>query len=109
MAKERLIVGNHKRPASIDVDQDGNLYFTDAIEKALFLIRRSKDDTLASTSHQLPCGLDHRSGVSIDTENAFLYPSAKVKKASQVIKIPPDWFETRRDVDDLPCDWKSSV
>jgi len=86
MAKEIRNVGNHKWPASIDFDQDGNLYFTGAIEKALFLIRRSKDDTLASTSHQLLCGLDHRSGVSIDTENAFLYLSAKVKKPERSSK-----------------------
>ena len=53
MAKEKLIVGNHKWPESRDFDQDCNLYFTDAIEKALFQIKRNKDGTLASTSIKL--------------------------------------------------------
>jgi hypothetical protein len=46
MAKEKFIVGDHKWPESIDFDQDDNLYFTDAIEKALFQIKRSKDGML---------------------------------------------------------------
>jgi hypothetical protein len=99
MAKEKMIVGNHKWPESIDFDQDSNLYFTDAVEKALFQIRRSKDGTLASTSIKLLYGFDHASGVSIDRENGFLYLGAKVKKAGKIIKIPLRWFETHRDID----------
>jgi hypothetical protein len=45
MAKEKRIVGDHKWPESIDFDQDSNLYFTDAIEKALFQITRNEDGT----------------------------------------------------------------
>jgi hypothetical protein len=99
MAKEKLVVGNHKWPESIDVDQDGNLYFTDAIDKALFQIKRGKDGRLASTSIKLLYGFDHASGVSIDREKAVLYLGAKVKKAGKIIKIPLHWFETHRDVD----------
>ena len=99
MAKEKWIVGDHKWPESIDFDQDGNLYFTDAIEKALFQIKRSRDGTLASTSIKLLYGLDHASGVSIDRENAFLYLGARVRKAGKIIRIPLHWFETHREVD----------
>jgi len=119
MAKEIRNVGNHKWPASIDFDQDGNLYFTDAIEKALFLIRRSKDDTLASTSHQLLCGLDHRSGVSLNTGNAFLYPSTKVKKPVRSskprladlkpVKMLIIFLFAGTVQATLLCDWKRSV
>jgi hypothetical protein len=45
MAKENQIVGNHKGPQSIDFDQDSNLYFTDAMERALFKITRNEDGT----------------------------------------------------------------
>ena len=45
MAKEKRIVGDHNWPESIDFDQDSNLYFTDAIEKALFQITRNEDGT----------------------------------------------------------------
>ena len=45
MAKEKRIVGDHNWPESIDFDQDSNLYFKDAIEKALFQITRNGDST----------------------------------------------------------------
>jgi len=53
MAIEKLIVGNHKWPESIDLDRDGNLYFTDLIEKALFRIKRNKDGALASQNEKV--------------------------------------------------------
>ena len=119
MAKEKLIVGNHKWPGSIEFDQDGNLYFTDAIEKALFLIGRSKDGAPARTSHQLLCGLDHRSGVSLNTGNAFLYPSTKVKKPVRSskprladlkpVKMLIIFLFAGTVQATLLCDWKRSV
>jgi hypothetical protein len=119
MAEEKLIVGNHKWPESIDFDQDGNLYFTDAIEKALFQIKRSKDGALASTSIQLLYGLDHASGVSIDRENAFLYSSAKVKRPVRSSKSRLAGLKLVEMLiiflfagilwTTLLCDWKSSV
>src|SRR5215510_4524686 len=98
MAIEKLIVGIHKWPESIDFDQDGNLCFTDAIEKALFQIKRNKDGTLASAGIKLLYGFNHTGGVSIDRENAFLYLGAKIKKAAKILKIPLRCFETYRDV-----------
>ena len=43
--KKKRIVGDHNWPESIDFDRDSNLYFTDAIEKALFQITRNEDGT----------------------------------------------------------------
>jgi len=62
MAKEKRIVGNHKWPESIDLDQAGNFSFTDAIEKALFQIKRNKDITLAGTSVKLLSSNSHTFG-----------------------------------------------
>lgn len=73
MANEKPVVGDHKWPESIDFDQHGNLYFTDAIEKALFQIKRNHNGTLDNKSIPLLLGFDHTSGVSVDRKNAFLY------------------------------------
>jgi hypothetical protein len=58
MAKEGLMVGNHKWPGLIDLDSDGTLYFTDAVEKDLLRIKRTKAAKLRS-------GFSHASGIKI--------------------------------------------
>jgi sugar lactone lactonase YvrE len=92
MAKEELRVGNHKWPESIDLDRDGNLYFTDAIEKALFRIKRNKDGTLASQDEKLLSGFKDAGGISIDRKNNDLYIGVRLREnggvTSKILQIP---------------------
>ena len=68
MAKEKLIVGNINGLNQIDFDRNGNLYFTDAIEKALFRIKRNKDGALAPQNEKLLSRFEHIGGIKIDKD-----------------------------------------
>jgi hypothetical protein len=64
----------HSWPESIDRDRDGNLYFSDSIEKALYrLVRQPPSSRTAFCEEKLLEGLDHISGVSIDRDEGEMY------------------------------------
>ena len=107
MANEKPVVGDHKWPESVDFDQHGNLYFTDAIEKALFQIKRNHNGTLDNKSIPLLLGFDHTSGVSVDRKNAFLYLGTKVNRAGKILKIPLRLFEIQTSIDYRSFRWDS--
>lgn len=86
---------NHIWPESIDIDAFGNLYFSDAKEKALFRIERNqKDGRLGRTAEKVLKGFKHLGGVSIDRSNHSLYLGAKVPinciDSYQIVQIPLD-------------------
>ncbi|MBI9082215.1 MAG: hypothetical protein JEZ11_01375 [Desulfobacterales bacterium] len=89
----------HTWPESIDVDSEGNLYFSDMCEKALYRLARlkEKDEGAAFREEKLLKGLAHISGVSIDRnkEKEALYCGAKVPgdKGFSILGLPLSLWE----------------
>ena len=89
LPKESLRVSTrnpHTWPESIDRDRDGNLYFSDSIEKALYrLVRQPQTSRTVFCEEKLLEGLDHISGVSIDRDKGDLYLGAKIPNEGHCI------------------------
>lgn len=90
MTKRNLCSISHKWPEAIDIDGDGNLYFTDIVAKKLYRFTRQTDGSLKLEEQLLLEGFKHVAGISIDRENELLYLGAALKEeqVSKVLQIP---------------------
>lgn len=91
----------HAWPESIDMDQFGNIYFTDAAAGNLYLIRRNKDNSFARQEETLLKDFKSASGISIDPIGQVLYMGvgarSQAKNQNRILGIPLDIFNTCRD------------
>jgi sugar lactone lactonase YvrE len=83
-------------PESIDIDQAGNIYFTDSRTGELYRITRNSDHTLKSGVDTLITGLQSASGISICQEENMLYIGFVVNSNNsakcKIARIPLDLF-----------------
>lgn len=84
---------------AIDVDSDGNLFFTDSVRKILYRLDRTQPGQ--ATIQPLLGGFEHLGGVSIDKAGNVIYLGARLKKSgkdgkknieSKIIQIPLSVF-----------------
>jgi sugar lactone lactonase YvrE len=68
----KTITKGHQWPESIDVDSNGNLYFSDAVEGTLFFIEKIGQGSKWKTKKIID-NFERASGLSIDQENSQLY------------------------------------
>lgn len=90
MTKRNLCSLSHQWPEAVDIDGDGNLYFTDTVAKKLYRFPRQTDGSLKLKEQLLLEGFKHLAGISIDRENELLYLGAALKdeQVSKVLQIP---------------------
>jgi hypothetical protein len=80
------------------MDSDGNIYFTDSVERSLYRLKRKSDNTLPRKGEEiLLWGLGHAGGVSIDRENKVLYLGARtgcwLSPKAAILQIPLAVFD----------------
>jgi hypothetical protein len=90
MNKRNLCSKSHKWPEAIDIDGDGNLYFSDAVAKELYRFSRERDGSLKNNEELLLKGFKHIGGISIDRQNRLLYLGVTLQEdpVSKVLQIP---------------------
>jgi sugar lactone lactonase YvrE len=86
----------HAWPESIDVDREGNIYFTDAFEGKLFRIARNETGILKDAEELLIEGLKRASGISINQDEDVLYMGLALKSDKgteyKIARVPLDVF-----------------
>ena len=86
----------HAWPESIDVDGEGNIYFTDAYEGTLYRISRTEDGKLKAAEELLIEGLKRASGISINRNENVLYMGLALKSGKgteyKIARIPLEIF-----------------
>lgn len=86
----------HAWPESIDVDREGNIYFTDAYAGSLFRLARNENGELKAEEEQLIKGLKRASGISISQDEHILYMGLALKSGKgtehKIARIPLDVF-----------------
>ena len=75
MTKRNLCSKSHKWPEAIDIDGDGNLYFSDVVAKKIYRFTREGDRSLKKEEQLLLQGFKHASGISIDRDQHSLNSS----------------------------------
>jgi len=85
----------HKWPEAVDIGKAGNLYFSDAVEKALYRIRVNRNSgEFVEREEKLLEGLKHAGGISIDKDNNHLYFGIRDKGSKNIkemiVQIPLD-------------------
>jgi hypothetical protein len=90
MTKRNLCSKSHNWPEAIDLDGDGNLYFSDVVAKKLYRFTREGDGSLQKKEELLLQGFKYAAGISIDRENKLLYigVSLQGEQVSKVLQIP---------------------
>ena len=90
MTKKNLCLYTHKWPEAIDMDGDGNLYFSDVVAKTLYRFVRDGDGRLQGEEQLLLKGFKHAAGISIDRENELLYFGVRLAgdRVSKILQIP---------------------
>jgi sugar lactone lactonase YvrE len=92
----------HAWPESIDIDQEDNIYFTDAYAGTLYRLARNEDGTLKTKEEPLIVGLKRASGISISREEHVMYMGFAIRSDQgteyRIARIPLDIFTkcTRR-------------
>jgi sugar lactone lactonase YvrE len=91
-----LTKNTHAWPESIDIDRDGNIYFTDAYAGTLYRLARKKNGELETGEEHLIEGLKRASGISIDQDDNSLYMGLVLEsdkgKENKIARIPLDIF-----------------
>jgi hypothetical protein len=90
MTRRNLCSKSHKWPEAIDMDEDGNLYFSDVVEKKLYRFVRDGDGSLQENEQLLLKGFKHAAGISIDRENKLLYFGVRLPgdRVTKMLQIP---------------------
>jgi sugar lactone lactonase YvrE len=71
-------------PESIDMDREGNLYLSDALEGSLYRFKRKAEGTLDSEEELFLCGLKSAHGISISADNVlYVGVTVEVNKSIQ--------------------------
>ena len=89
---------SHAWPESIDIDETGNIYFTDAAEGTLYRIRREDENSLVKEEELLLTGFKRAAGISIDREHHVIYMGVIIKWQGKIeykiLGVPLDIFNT---------------
>jgi sugar lactone lactonase YvrE len=88
-------------PESIDMDQEGNLYLSDALEGSLYRFKRRADGTLDSEEELVLCGLKSAHGISISADNVlYVGVTVGINKAVQpkIIALSLEVFDACTDL-----------
>ena len=90
MTKRNLCSKPHYWPEAIDIDGDGNLYFSDVVAKKLYCFTRGTDGSLQKQEQLLLQGFKHAAGISIDRGKELLYLGVTLRddQVSKVLQIP---------------------
>jgi hypothetical protein len=111
MTKRNLCSKSHKWPEAIDIDGDGNLYFSDVVAKKIYRFTRERDGSLKKKEELLFKGFKHAAGISIDRENKFLYLGVRLQgdPVSKVLQIPLGLLNRCQDIEYSYENLKKSV
>jgi hypothetical protein len=111
MTKRNLCSEAHKWPEAIDIDGDGNLYFSDVVAKKLYRFSREVDGSLKEKEQLLLTGFKHAAGISIDRENKLLYFGVRLRgdRVSKVLQIPLGLLDRSQEFDYSYHNLKSSM
>jgi hypothetical protein len=111
MLTRNLCSKSHKWPEAIDMDGDGNLYFSDAVAKKLYRFTRERDGSLQKKEQLLIQGFKHVGGISIDRQNKLLFLGVRLQGdlVSKVLQIPLELLDHCQDFEYSYKDLKRSV